>query len=200
MKKIKKKIVPYLVSLIILGGCAALNSPIINSNGQPIKFAEPVLGKAAMENATYVLIEKSVADGTIHLVNISKTRQPIENERQERIAFNGDLTRFAPDFGVYAFQTYSDTANYDQQTVVMRCTGNYSPRKTVEYSPCSSAFGRVFVPMGVYKAGAVNNSAAAEVTNWENPNVNRLRFIASPEYALRQAGVFDHLDQLVNAK
>lgn len=200
MKRIKPVAISIVLSAVTLGGCAGLNSAGVNAAGQPIKFAEPVLGKEEAGNATYVLLEKSIADGKMHLVSISKARPPIENERQERIAFNADLTRFAPDFDAYAFQTYTDYGNYNQKTVVMNCSVNYSPRKVVQYSPCNSVFGRIFVPMGVYKAGAVNDAAAAQVRNWENPDFNRLRFIVSPAGALRQAGVFQHLDQLAAAK
>jgi len=200
MKQIKQRSIPVILSLAALGGCAGLNSAAVNSNGQPVKFSEPILGKEDGANATYVLLEKSIADGRMHLVSVSKTRQPIQNERQERIAFNEALTKFAPDFDAYAFQTYTDVRNYNQKTVVMVCGSNYSPRKVVQYSPCNSEFGHVFVPMGVYKAGAVNDAAAEQVRNWENPKINRMRFITSPARALGQAGVFQHLDQLANAK
>ncbi len=199
MKSIKKSVVPAVLCLSVLGGCAG-GFPLLNASGQPVKFVDPVLGKAAMNNVTYVLLEKSIADGKMHLVSISKTRQPIENDRQERIAFNSDLTRFAPDFTSYSFQTYSDAGNYGEKTVVMNCGAGTSNRKTSDYGPCSSDFGKVFVPMGVYKAGAVSNVAAAQVRNWENPELNHLRMVVSPAYALRQAGVFEHMDQLASAK
>ena len=197
----KNYVIMALISVGILTGCAVPPPTHLNSNGQTITFANPVLDRTDVErgNFTYVLVEKSIADGKIHLVSISKSRPTIENPMQERIVFNSDLTKFAPDFNDAVFTTYIDTANYNQQTVVMNCTG-YPQNKTIDYTPCSSEFALVFVPMGVYKAGAVNNAAAAQVKLWENPNMNLYRLVVSPEYALRTAGIFDHIDQLINAK
>ncbi|CAB3804868.1 hypothetical protein [Pararobbsia alpina] len=187
-----------LASAVILSGCATPPPTHLNSSGRTITFSNPILLKedVAKGNLTYVLVEESIADGSLHIASISKARQSIQNERQERIVFNSDLTKFAPDFEISTFYTYSDAGNYNEKTVVMNCMGHLT-KKTQEYSPCSSVYGSVFVPMGVYKAGAAG--AAVDTSRWENPHFNFLRVVASPEYTLRKAGVFDHLDQLTGA-
>lgn len=186
------------VSAITLAGCLAVTPPIVNSSGQPINFISPILGKADKANARYVLIEKSIADGKYQLVSISKTPQPITNARQERIAFNHHLTGFAPDYTDYSFQTYTDRGNYNTETVIMRCGSVMS--KTESYSPCNSAFAEVFVPMGVTKAHVAGNMSSAEKQAWDDPSRNRMRYVSSPQRALQQAGVFERLNELANAK
>ncbi len=189
---------PALAAALVLGGCLATTPPILNASGQPVKFVQPILGKAAMADAKYVLIEKSIADGKYQLVSMSATRQPITNARQERIAFNRDLTGFAPDFTDYSFQTYTDAGNYNQQTVIMRCTA--VPPKTEQYGPCNSAFADVFVPTGVVKAYVAGQMGAATKKTWDDPRQNPMRSVDSPQWALRQAGVFERLAELANVR
>lgn len=186
-----------LVSVIALAGCYATTSPVLNASGRPIKFVSPILGKAAMTGARYVLIEKSIADGKYQLVSMSRSRQPITNARQERIAFNSDLTGFAPDYTDYSFETYTDSGNYDNQTVIMRCYS--TPSKTEKYSPCNSAFADKFVPMGVVKAYVAGRMSTAAKQSWDDPSRNTMREVGSPYWALKQAGVFEKLAELTNA-
>jgi hypothetical protein len=187
------------VATILLTGCLATTKqpPIQNANGKPIEFISPILGKAHMQDARFVLLEKSIGDGKYKVVSISKTRQPITSARQERVAFNKDLTGFAPDFTDYAFQTYTDTGNYDQQTVIMHCTS--VPPKTVKYGPCNSDFADVFVPFGVTKAYVAGRMSTAAKQSWEDPSRNDMRYTGSPEWALKQAGIFERLDDLAKA-
>lgn len=186
------------VSAIMLAGCLATTPPVLNEQGQPIKYIEPILGKARMGDARYVLIEKSIESGKYVLVDISKNRLAITNERQERIVFNKDLTAFATDFTDGEFQTYADEGNYGIETVIVRCRSY--PKKIVEYSPCNSSFADVFVPMGVtkaYVAGAISTQMNKE---WNNPAINNRRYSRSPLYALKEAGVFSHMSELANPK
>ncbi|SMG28249.1 hypothetical protein [Paraburkholderia susongensis] len=187
-----------LVSAIALSGCLAMTPPVKNANGQPIKFVSPVLGKNAMKGARYVLIEKNIADGKYRVVSISTSRQEITNDRQERIAFNADLTGFAPDYTEYSFQTYTDRGNYGEQTEIMRCAS--FPQKTYAYTPCNSAFADVFVPMGVTKAYIAGQMGYAAKKSWDDPKNNNMRYVSSPQWALAQAGVFERLADLTNAK
>lgn len=193
----KYRTVPLLASIFALAGCLATTPPIQNPNGQPVRFVSPVLGKSAMANARYVLIEKSIADGKYHVVSMSKSRQPITNARQERIAFTDDLTGFAPDFTDYSFQTYSDPGNYGQETVVMRCAS--VQQKTDNYSPCSSDFAGLFIPMGITKSYVAGQISYESRQAWENPATNKWRYVRSPMGALQQAGVFERLTELANA-
>lgn len=193
----KNYLIPTLASAILLTGCIATTPPIQNASGQPIKFISPILGKAAIANARYVLIEKSIADGNYQVVSMSKTRQPISNARQERIAFTNDLTGFAPDFTEYSFQTYTDAGNYNQETIIMRC--NVIPLKTDKYSPCNSSFAEIFIPTGVIKAHAAGQMSSAVKDSWVSPSTNSMRYVRSPQWALKQAGVFERLVELANA-
>jgi len=185
-----------LTAVLLLSGCQT-TPPILNGSGQAVKFVAPILGKTSMGNARYVLIEKSIADGKYLLVNMSMTRQPITNERQERIAFTHDLTGYAPDYTDYSFQTHTDSGNYDQKTVVMRC--NSVPSKTSQYNPCNSAFGQVFMPMGATKAFVAGHMSNDSYNSWQDPARNSLRSVRSPEGALMQAGVFARLPELSSA-
>lgn len=190
--------IPAAASVIALAGCLATTPPILNASGQPIKFVNPILGKNNMSDARYVLIEKSIADGKYQVVSMSLTRQPITNDRQERIAFTKDLTGFAPDFTDYAFQTHTDSGNYNEQTAIMQCKA--TPPKTAKYSPCNSTFADVFVPMGVTKAYAAGRMSYEVHKSWEDPARNTMRYVSSPQWALKQAGVFERLAELANAR
>ncbi|MEM5386806.1 hypothetical protein VSR68_24905 [Paraburkholderia phymatum] len=195
------KRIPILLSTaaaLTLTACVTV-PPTLNAKGQPIKFAEPILGPAERDNGIYVLLEKSIADGKYKVANVSRTRQPIANERQERVAFNSDLTRYAPDFTAAGFYTYADPGNYGEKTVITNCQGR-AMKKTLEYSPCSSAFSYVFVPTSVTKSYVAGSMGYETHKRWEDPRFNLLRGVDSPRAALRQAGVFEHLDQLVSAK
>ena len=195
----KKYTNPALIAVALaLLGCATPQQPLINPNGQPMKFVNPVLGKGAMSDARYVLLEKSISDGKYKVVSISKARPIITNERQERIAFNKELTGFAPDFTDYSFTTYTDQGNYGVNTVVMRCTA--IPRKMDQYGPCNSTFSGVFVPTGVMKDYVAGRISQAQKDQWEKAKNNPLREVSSPEWALKQANVFDRMPELVNAQ
>ena len=195
----KSYVFSAVVSVAVLSGCVTPPPVPRNFNGQPVTFSYPVLKREDVQkgNLTYVLVEKSIADGSLRVLNISKSRQPIQNERQERIVFNGNLTKYAPDFDASIFYTYTDAGDYNFKTVVMDCRG-HATRKTQDYSPCNSDFGRVFVPFSVYKAGAAG--AVVNTSRWEDPSINPVRVVVSPENSLRKAGVFDHLDELISAK
>jgi hypothetical protein len=190
--------IPLFVSIFGLAGCLASAPPVLTPSGKPTNFAGPILGKAAMSNARYVLIEKSIADGKYKVVDMGSNRQAITNARQERIAFSSDLTSYAPDFTEYSFQTYTDSGNYNEQTVVMRCDS--VPEKTEKYGPCNSEFAGVFVPMGVTKAFVAGRMTNAAKASWENPKSNLLREVSSPLWALRQAGVLERLNELATSK
>lgn len=188
-----------LISLpIFLAACAAPLPPQLNTQGQPITFANPVIGKKEMDDARFVLLEKSIADGQYKVVSISKTRQPITNERQERIVFNKDVTKYSADFSVYSFQTYVDNNNYREETVVMKCMG--STLKVVEYSPCSSNFRYVFVPTGVEKSYVAGQMSMLQHNRWTSAELNQLRGVRNPYYALKQAGIFERIQDVVSAK
>lgn len=193
----KARTIPALVSAIALAGCLATTPPLLNANGQSIEFVSPVLGKDALAGARYVLIEKSIVDEKYQLVSIARIRQPITNARQERIAFTNDLSGFAPDYADASFQTYTDTGNGGEQTLVMNC--KYVPAKTEKYSLCNSDFANVFVPVGVGKSYATGQITSVAKKNWEDPEYNKLRYVKSPLSALEQAGVFARLTELTNA-
>ena len=196
MKKYTKS--ALIIVFLALFGCATLQSPPVNLNGQPIKFVNPVLGKSAMSDARYVLLEKSIGEGKYNVVSISRSRQAIINERQERIVFNKELNGFAPDFTDYSFITYTDQGNYGVNTVVMRCIA--VPRKMDQYGPCNSAFSEVFVPTGIMKDYVAGRISKAQKDQWEKAQSNPLREVSSPEWALKQANVFDRLPELVSAQ
>lgn len=193
----KVKVISVVIPVLLLSACAT-TTPIQNPSGQSVKFVSPILGKSGMAGARYVLLEKSIADGKYKVVGQpSKMRQPITNERQERIAFNADLTGYAPDYTDYSFETYVDSGNYGQKTATMTCVE--FPLKTQKYGPCTSEFGDVFTPFGVvkeYNAGRLNQRSWKE---WTDPALNRMRYVKSPQYALMQAGVFARMSELANA-
>ena len=193
----KTKLLLVTAIVIAISGCAT-SPPVLNPNGKPVKFSGPILGKSAMTDARYVLLEKSIADGRFKIISISKTRQPITNERQERVAFNADLTAYAPDYTDYSFRTHVDSGNYNQETVTMTCAPS-TPPKTEKYSPCNSAFGNLFIPTGVTKAYVAGQLSAAAMKSWEDPAQNRVRYVDSPKFELAQAGVFTQLVSLSNA-
>lgn len=191
--------IPFIaVAALTLTACVSA-PPTLNTKGQPITFVEPILGPTERDKGIYVLLEKNIGDGKYKVVNVSRTRQAIANERQERVAFNSDMTRYAPDFSAADFYTYVDRGNYDQKTVITNCQGR-STKKTVEYSPCSSLFAFVFIPMSVTKAHVAGSMGSSTLKRWEDPRFNLLRQVGSPGGALRQAGVFENLNQLVSAK
>ena len=190
----KMRLSAWATMAMVLGGCAT-GPKYLNQNNQPMVFTGPVLGKRNMTDARYVLLEKSVVDGKYKLVSMSKLRQPITNERQERIAFNQNLTAFAPDYTDYSFTTYVDRGNYDERTVIMRCGA--VPNKVMQYGPCNSAFARVFVPTGVVKAYVAGDMSSYEKKQWDN---GPLRYVISPAWALAQAGVFARMADLANAQ
>jgi len=181
-----------------LAGCVTPAPPITNLNGQPIKFSAPILTKSDLPGAKFVLLEKSIANGQYTVVNISATRQPIANPRQERIAFNARLTAFAPDYEDTGFHTFTDSGNYGQQTVVLTC--GPSVPKTRFYSACDSAFADVFIPMGLTKSYAAGRMSTETMKQLEDPARNHTRYVGSPEFALKQAGVFQRLGELAAAK
>lgn len=186
-----------LLAALAITGCAT-TPPIQNPSGQLVKFTAPTIGKGAMEGAKYVLLEKSIADGRYTVVSMSSTRQPIANERQERIAFNAALTAFAPDFTDIAFRTYVDEGNYNQATVITTCDD--FPLKTRQYSPCNSAFGDVFVPTGVTKRYVAGQMSADAMKQFNDPTRNRSRYVTTPQYVLAEAGVFARLAELAAVK
>jgi len=165
--------------------------PRLNLDGQPVTFAEPILGSDERDSGVYVLLEKNLRDGKYAVVNISDQRQAIQNERQERVVFNRELTRYAPDFPAEYFSTYSS----DQRTVIANCEDR-STRKKVEYSPCSSEFAKVFIPNSAVTSYVAGRMAYETWLDWKNPRVNVRRMVASPEGALIEAGVFENLEQL----
>ena len=186
-----------LVLTAMLAGCA-VTPPITNPAGKPIKFSQPILEKAQRDTAKFVLLEKSISDGRFAVVSISASRQPITNARQERIAFNADLTAYAPDYFDSSFRTYVDSGNYGAKTVITDCVS--APPKTQQYSPCNSEFGEVFVPFGVTKAYVAGGKSAESMKEWTDPARNRMRAVQSPQYALMQAGVFQRLAEISAAK
>jgi len=137
------------------------------------------------------LLEKSIRDGKYAVINVSDVRQDIQNERQERVVFNRELTRYAPDFPAEYFSTYSS----DQRTVIADCDGR-STRKTVAYSPCSSEFADVFIPNRVLQSYLAGRMAYEVWLDWKNPRINARRTGGSPTGALIEAGVFENLGQL----
>jgi hypothetical protein len=194
----KTKYVLGLCSLLALAGCAGTQQLIQNPAGEVVKFSPPILGKVEIENAKFVLIEKSIEDGKYRVISMSAVRQPILNDRQERIAFNAAVTRFAPDFINTAFRTYTDQGNYGEETVVTAC--REFPLKIQNYSPCNSQFGSVFIPTGITKAYVAGGVSSAVMREWKEPALNHLRYVRSPEYALVQAGVFSRLAELSSIK
>lgn len=164
-----------------LSGCAT--QPAINNlSGKPISFNRPVLDTGTLKDATFVLLEKGVKDNVWRVVSISKTRQNMTNDRQERVAFNKELTLYAPDFTSYQFSKKSSNSSS-----VMTCTDVYAPRVR-EYSPCNSEFGRVYIPA----------ETPMPSPDWmKDPSRNPRRIVISPVNVLKQAGVFDRLSELV---
>ncbi|WP_144636055.1 hypothetical protein [Bordetella genomosp. 13] len=138
------RILAALATLAVVSGCAVA-PPVKNPQGQPVNFSGPILGPSERDNGIYVLLEKSIADGKFRVVSTSKKRQPIANERQERVVFNQAITQFAPDFSADGFETYSDDGNYGQRTVIVDCR-RHGAAKVTDYSPCSSEFSYVSTP------------------------------------------------------
>lgn len=151
----------------------------------------PILDESMLDQANYVLVQKSVASGDWTLVSISKTRQPITNERQERIVINKSLTAFAPDYTDYSFQTYVDRGNYNFETTIMHCKS--TPLKAKQYGPCNSEFASVFVPMSVTKAYVAGRMGYAAKKEWEDPLTNTRRYVDSPQWVLQVVGAFEKL-------
>lgn len=193
----KKSAFPFVAVAALLTGCIASAPPITNPDGQTIKFADPVLGRNIIGNARFVLIEKDIGTGKFKLVSMSNSRMTITNARQERVAFSNDLTSYAPDYTDARFYTYNDSGNYNQQTVIMDCRS--TPSKTNSYSPCNSEFGKIFIPMGITKAYVAGQMSSNAHKTWEDPAQNIRRYVSSPSWALKQAGVFERLTELKSA-
>ncbi|SAK84184.1 hypothetical protein AWB79_05731 [Caballeronia hypogeia] len=188
------RLVSAIAALSSLAACVAPLPPVLNANGKPYRFVKPMLSPADRDNGIYVLIEKNIADGHYRLLNVSPSRQPIQNERQERIVFNRSRTQYAPDFTQRDFHTYTDRAFYNTETVVMNCD-QHSRAKLSQYSPCSSFFGHVFVPTGVAKVYVAGQMSYEAHRRWEDPQTNLLRVVEDPEMALREAGAFEQVTQ-----
>ncbi|PLZ02400.1 hypothetical protein CY652_11775 [Burkholderia sp. WAC0059] len=198
-----KRVFFFAAISVIAAGCTVPAPRITNAAGQPVRFENPLLSKDELRNATFVLLEKSIADGKYHLVSVSKQRQPIKNARQERIAFSADLTHYAPDYQDRDFQTYNDPLNYQQKTVVYICDAAHlalMSREPAMYTPCNSAFATRFMPMGIEKNYAMGRLDEATYRSYESPQTNQMRIVNSPRYALDQAGVMQNLGQLENAR
>lgn len=185
-----------IIAPLLLAGCVQ-TTPLLNPSGNTISHAPPVLSNKDQDGAYYAIIEKSIADGKYRLHSLSKEKTPLQNERQERIAFNKSLTKFATDFNKYEFKTYSDVGNYGEETQFMLCRSK--PDKLIEYSPCSSAFGSIFIPTGITKQYAAGRLPYDIWKQWNNPRENLMREALSPENGLVEAGVFEKLREISSA-
>jgi hypothetical protein len=179
-------------ALALLGGCAG-GYYHANPQGKEVSYKQPMLTDAERQGGTYVLLEKSVADGKYKVVDIAKQKQKIANSRQERVVFNSDLSAYAVDFDSHRWETYADSANYGTQTDIMRCGANPGGDKTSSYSPCSSDFRETFVPMGIIKAYTAGSMSYEAKKRWEDPRFNDRVVAGNPWYALQQSGAIEKL-------
>jgi hypothetical protein len=198
-----KRIVFVAACAAIVSGCAAPTPKTVTSAGKGVFFESPILSKDELNNATFVLLEKSIADGKYRLVSVSKQRQPVTNTRQERIAFSGDASHYAPDYEDRNFQTYTDQMNYGQQTVIYVCDDAHralANQELATYTVCNSSFAKLFMPMGIEKNYAMGHLNAGTYHSYEDPRVNLMRIVVSPRAALEQAGVMQNFAQIESAK
>lgn len=172
------------VSLLLSGCLASFHHAA--PNGKEVDFKKPMLTKSEIKGGTYILVEKSISDGKYKTVSIGKERPKIQNERQERIVFSEDLTKYAVDFEDYSWEEYVDRGNYNQATYVARCTTPQS--KTRSYSPCSTEFKYTFVPMSVTKAYVAGHMSTNQKKAWEDPNRNPLVAPLNPWKAIHESG------------
>jgi len=177
---------------IILAGCASTFHHI-TPNNEKVSFSDPILEDTGDKNLTYVLIEKAVTSDDYRLVEITKIKPKISNTRQERIAFNSNLTRYAVDFDEYDFDTYVDHQNYGQKTRVMVCQGKFRSVKTARYNPCTSAFSTAFIPTSVTKAYVAGRMPYEARKLWDNPNYNNKVVAVNPWSALASSGAIEKL-------
>lgn len=174
---------------LLLSGCFA-SFHHAAPNGNQIKFADPMLTKSDAKGGTYILVEKSISDGKYKTVSIGKERQKIQNERQERIIFSEDLTKFAIDFEEYSWEEYIDRGNYNEKSYVVKCTK--SQTKTQSYNPCTTEFKYTFVPTSVTKAFIAGQISSSQKYAWEDPKRNPYVTTKSPWQALEESrAVYD---------
>lgn len=177
---------------LILSGCAT-SFHHITPNNEKVSYSDPILEDVGDKNLTYVLIEKAVTSDEYRLVEITKNKPRITNNRQERIAFNSSLTRFAVDFDEYDFDTYVDHQNYGQKTRIMVCQGKYRSVKINRYNPCTSAFSTPFIPTSVTKAYVAGRMPFEARKLWDNPNYNNKVVTVNPWSALASSGAIEKL-------
>ena len=186
-----KKSLPFLAAFI-LAGCAG-GFHHVNPNNQKVRFSDPVLAETDTVNLTYVLLEKEPGGNQYRLVSISKVKPKIANVRQERVAFNADLTRFAVDYDEYDWETFVDYQNYSQKTRIMVCQGKYRSIKTQRYNPCTSDFKAPFIPTSVTKAYVAGRMPYEARKLWDNPNWNNKVVTINPWQALSESGAIHKL-------
>lgn len=58
-----KKITAIFVATLTLSGCLATTKPFVNAQGESTEFTDPVLSTSMLDQAHYVLLEKSIASG-----------------------------------------------------------------------------------------------------------------------------------------
>lgn len=181
-----------IAAAAILAGCAG-GFHHIAPNNEKVSFSDPVLEEDGTGSPTYVLLEKALTDDKYRLVEITKTKPSISNRQQERIIFNGNLTRYAVDYDEYEFENFVDHQNYGQKTKIMVCKGKYNSVKTSRYNPCTSDFKTPFIPMSITKAYAAGRMPYEARRLWDNPSYNNKIEVQNPWSALRSSGAVEKL-------
>lgn len=195
IKKKRTRILPHLalsLATLTLAGCVG-GYYHATPSGQKVSLKKPMLTQSERQGGTYVLLEKSIADGKYQLVDISRERQKIANLRQERVVFSGDLQKYAIDFEKYRWETFVDAGNYDEKTDIMRCDASMSRDKLASYNPCSSEFQQTFVPFGVTKAYVAGRMSKAAKDAWEDRRQNNSIQAGDPWGALSDSGALAKL-------
>lgn len=185
------KILPFATAFL-LAGCAG-GFHHVNAQQEKVVFSDPVLDETQSANRTYVLLEKEKGSNQYQLVSISKDKPKIANQRQERIAFNADLTRFAVDYDEYDWDTFVDHHNYGQKTRIMACQGKYKSVKTTRYNPCTSDFSAPFIPTSVTRAYVAGRMPFEARKLWDDPSWNTKVVAVNPWRALSESGAIQKL-------
>lgn len=188
----KVSFLAVLPAVLALSGCLG-GSQYLNQNGEKFDFKRPMLTTMQAKGGTYVVVEKSIADGKYQLISISKEKTKLANARQERIVVSGDMKWYAVDFDDYQWETYTDGGNYNQKSDITRCGAGSIRDKLVSYNPCSTEFRDTFVPFSVTKAYTAGSMSYETKKRWEDQRFNSMTEPTDPWVALTQSGALAKL-------
>lgn len=195
----KFSLLAVVPAVLTLSGCLG-GSQYLNQNGEKFDFKPPMLTTMQTKGGTYVLVEKSIADGKYQLVSLTKEKPKLTNTRQERIVVSADMKWYAVDFDAYQWETYVDTGNYNQKTDITHCGSNAIFDKMTSYNPCSTEFRDTFVPFSVTKAYTAGSMSYETKKRWESPRFNSMVAPVDPWAALYQSGALAKLGIVLTKK